>query len=92
MKNNLFCYATSELSQDAFLCWLVSFALEGAKSDVALQVCSREMLNVYDSVEKRSSLPVGSALGEHPANAITATISNATIVTKCLDFMYILRI
>lgn len=47
MKNNLFGYATSELSQDAFLCWLVSFALEGAKSDVALQVCAREMLKLF---------------------------------------------
>ena len=27
MKNNLFSYATSELSQDAFICWLCSFAL-----------------------------------------------------------------
>ena len=28
LKNNLFNYATSELSQDAFLCWLASYALE----------------------------------------------------------------
>ena len=31
LKNNLFNYATSELSQDAFLCWLASYALEDAE-------------------------------------------------------------
>lgn len=27
-SNNLFGYATNELSQDAFICWLLSFAME----------------------------------------------------------------
>ena len=47
MKNNLFSYATSELSQDAFLCWLLSFSLEDAKSDIALQLCSKEILKLF---------------------------------------------
>ena len=47
MKNNLFSYATSELSQDAFLCWLASFALEDARPDAALQACARELLTVF---------------------------------------------
>ena len=42
MKNNLFNYATSELSQDAFLCWLASYALEDA-----LRSCAREMLELF---------------------------------------------
>ena len=47
MKNNLFYYATSELSQDAFICWLASFALEDAKPDQALRECAREMLTLF---------------------------------------------
>ena len=47
MKNNLFYYATSELSQDAFICWLASFALEDAKPDHALRECAREMLTLF---------------------------------------------
>lgn len=44
MKNNLFYYATSELSQDAFICWLVSFAGEGVSCDSALTECAKEFL------------------------------------------------
>lgn len=44
MKNNLFYYATSELSQDAFICWLVSFADETVARDAALTECAKEFL------------------------------------------------
>ena len=37
LKNNLFEYATSELSQDAFICWLASYAHEEAEKDAALK-------------------------------------------------------
>ena len=48
LKNNLFYYATSELSQDAFLCWLASCALEDAEpDDTALRSCAREMLELF---------------------------------------------
>lgn len=47
MKNNLFYYATSELSQDAFICWLASFALEGAMEDSTLQECAKEMVTLF---------------------------------------------
>lgn len=47
MKNNLFAYATSELSQDAFLCWLASYALEGAENDPALRRCAADMLTLF---------------------------------------------
>lgn len=46
-ENNLFNYATSELSQDAFLCWLASYALEDAEPDDALRSCAREMLELF---------------------------------------------
>lgn len=47
MKNNLFSYATSELSQDAFICWLCSFALPDARHNPALRNCAHAMLEVF---------------------------------------------
>ena len=45
MKNNLFYYATKELSQDAFICWLCSFALEDAyKEDEELVKCAKNFV------------------------------------------------
>lgn len=44
MKNNLFYYATSELSQDAFLCYLMSFAWKDAKDDPILRACAKNFL------------------------------------------------
>ena len=44
-KNNLFAYATSELSQDAFIAWLMSFAMkEFEGKDVLLTKCAREVI------------------------------------------------
>lgn len=47
LKNNLFEYATSELSQDAFICWLASYAHEKAEKDAALNECARKMLEMF---------------------------------------------
>lgn len=47
MKNNLFCYATAELSQDAFICWLASYALKDAEPDTALCECAHGMLELF---------------------------------------------
>ena len=47
LKNNLFEYATSELSQDAFICWLASYAHENAEKDEALNECARKMLEMF---------------------------------------------
>ena len=45
LQNNLFYYATKELSQDAFICWLCSFALENAdRSDEQLVKCAKQMI------------------------------------------------
>lgn len=44
MKNNLFYYASSELSQDAFICYLMSFALEDARDDPVLRECALSVL------------------------------------------------
>lgn len=49
MENNLFTYAASELSQNAFLCWLVSFgktkeANAESPEGLALRVCAYDFL------------------------------------------------
>ena len=47
-KNNLFAYATSELSQDAFISWLMSFAMkEFEGKDVLLTKCAREVIKIF---------------------------------------------
>lgn len=46
-KPNLFSYATSELSQDAFICWLLSWASpENKNSDVGLHECATTLVRV----------------------------------------------
>ena len=45
VKNNLFYYATSELSQDAFLCYMLSFALKGYEDiDSNVRDCARHFV------------------------------------------------
>lgn len=47
-KNNLFAYATSELSQDAFIAWLMSFAMkEFEDKDVLLTKCARDVIKIF---------------------------------------------
>ena len=46
--NNLFYYATKELSQDAFICWLCSFSLDEAdKTDNELVKCSQNLISTF---------------------------------------------
>lgn len=52
LDNNLFKYATSELSQDAFICWLASYALVDENGtfisdDIVLRDCARKMLIMF---------------------------------------------
>ncbi|MFZ0076610.1 MAG: hypothetical protein WAL00_10870 [Exiguobacterium undae] len=53
MKSNLFDYATSEMSQDAFLCWLLKWGesqfskTDQALHDVAVQFIQR-MFKAHD--------------------------------------------
>lgn len=46
-NNNIFHYATSELSQDAILCWLFSFALKDADNEPALKSCAVDFLKQF---------------------------------------------
>lgn len=47
MKNNLFSYATSELSQDAFICWLLSFLLKDSRVEPALKACAGALVGEF---------------------------------------------
>ncbi|MCR5651321.1 MAG: PD-(D/E)XK nuclease family protein [Lachnospiraceae bacterium] len=48
LRNTLFYYATKELSQDAFICWLCSFSLEGSRADDRELVrCSCDLIRTF---------------------------------------------
>lgn len=53
INNNLFYYATKELSQDAFICWLCSYALEGAEiRDKAVWKCSQRIVREFSGAKE----------------------------------------
>lgn len=56
LKNNLFTYATSELSQDAFLGWLISFADDDClNNNRDLHDCSKKFLcSIIPELENKS--------------------------------------
>lgn len=56
MLNNLFSYATNELSQDAFLCWLLSFAVKGCNKDAALKSCAQEFLRIFTNIPENEDI------------------------------------
>ena len=45
--NNIFNYATKELSQDAFICWLCSYALPDSEIDSELNACAKELIQIF---------------------------------------------
>ena len=53
LQNNLFHYATSELSQDAFICWLLSHAMpEYEAKDPELTKCAKAFLHEFINENK----------------------------------------
>lgn len=56
MNNNIFEYATSELSQDAFLCWCANWFND--PSNPKLQEMSIEMLKLFANVDEIKSVSV----------------------------------
>ena len=56
MQNNLFYYATKELSQDAFICWLMSFARKNSKKDDGLRECARDFIKQFTRDESGAEL------------------------------------
>ncbi len=55
-NNNIFKYATSELSQDAFLCWLLSYAVDGCNANTELTKCAQELLQLFDESLNKKDL------------------------------------
>ena len=48
LNNKLFYYATKELSQDAFICWLCSYALEDVLNpDMSLRECAIDFIEAF---------------------------------------------
>lgn len=47
IRNNLFRWATKELSQDAFVCWLMSYSLKEAEHEPVLNACSQAFLREF---------------------------------------------
>jgi len=52
----LFSYATGELSQDAFLCWLLAWAsLEYESTDQKLHLCARKLIGTFFAKHKKTA-------------------------------------
>ena len=76
-KNNLFNYATSELSQDAFLCWLISFAYEDVQTDMELTECAKELICMFTPDLKDSSFELNNIQRQYKHIDILLTIMAA---------------
>lgn len=56
MKNNIFEYATGELSQDAFICWCANWFNDGSKP--RLQEMSVELMKHFAGVDEIKSVSI----------------------------------
>ena len=56
MYNNLFYYAQKELSQDAFICWLLSFAVKGCNKDQILKKCAQDFLRMFTGISESKDI------------------------------------
>jgi len=71
-KPNLFSYATSELSQDAFICWLLSWgAPEHKKSDFNLYECA---ISLITSFFDKHEITVPEKIEKSPLESKTTTL------------------
>lgn len=74
-KNNLFNFATSELSQDAFICWLLNFAhKDHLDEDRILTECAKKLLQKMVPEET-----------EHVVNDIKKQCNNIDVLIKVND-------
>ncbi len=68
-------YATSELSQDAFICWLMKFASEEHfNEDVALTNCAKELLSMI--ITTGENLIVTSVLRQYKKIDVLVKVNN----------------
>ena len=82
LSNNLFNYATSELSQDAFICYLVSFLLEeNVNKNEELNKCAVDFVNVIlpkeANIEYR--VPITNVQGDNNKQAINKQYKNINV-------------
>lgn len=87
MENNLFTYATNELSQDAFICWLASYAMADAKRDDGLKECAKAFLRECISASK-SAIPDDIIVTEAP---IKQYVSIDVLITVNRTFKIIIE-
>ena len=81
LKNNLFNYATSELSQDAFICFLLSFAMkEFAHKDKALTSCAKELLGKMLETDNTNDLFVTDIRRQYKNIDVLVTVNNSTYI------------
>lgn len=88
MKNSLFYYATSELSQDAFICWLASFALDSTPNH-PLRPCAIQLIKMFvpelSSVEfKLTDIERQVALSKKNRLDILLTVQTANMIYKVI--------
>lgn len=76
LRHNLFSYATSELSQDAFICWLMSFAMNDDNPDIALQKCAQDLIRQFLSVSSDTPIIVNDIERQIDHIDILLTVNN----------------
>lgn len=79
-KPNLFDYATSELSQDAFLCWLFEYGTENNNGDEVYNVARNFLKKIFSKAISKQ-LPIGKEFNE------TVEISSVKKQYKNIDVL-----
>ncbi|MDR0916297.1 MAG: PD-(D/E)XK nuclease family protein [Oscillospiraceae bacterium] len=81
MHNNLFGYGTSELTQDAFICYLLSFAMRDYESkDPALAECARELLRKMLGEAAPQDIVVTDIMRQHEHIDVLVVVNEDTYI------------
>ena len=80
MKNNLFNYATKELSQDAFICWLMSYAMKDAKKDEGLCQCAKDFIKQFLEDEDVEEIWVTNIQRQYKSIDVLITINDKYLI------------
>jgi hypothetical protein len=81
MHNNIFGYGTSELTQDAFICYLLSFAMKDYEAkDPALAACARELLGKMLGETEPQKLVVTDIMRQHNHIDVLVVVNEDTYI------------
>ena len=80
MKNNIFFYATKELSQDAFICWLMSYAMKNAKKDEGLCQCAKDLIRQFVGNECCNELWVTNIQRQYKSIDVLITVNDRYLI------------